>query len=55
MSDRGDLELSRKKLDLASLWGLNGGEKWLERVAEGRLYNLGMIKPLLEPEQNGEG
>lgn len=48
MSDRGDLELSVKKMDLASLWGLNGGENCLGKVAGWRMYNLGVIKLLLQ-------
>lgn len=55
VSDLADLELSIKNVDLASLWGLNGRENWPERVAGWKLCNLGMIKPLPEPGEDGEG
>lgn len=47
MSGLGDPELSIKQADWASLWGLNRGENWLERVAGWRLHDLGMINLLL--------
>lgn len=51
MSGLGDPELSINQADLASLWGLNGGENWLERVAGWRLCNLGMINLLLSQDR----
>ena len=47
MSGLGDPELSIRQADLASLWGLNRGENWLEGVTGWRLHNLGMINLLL--------
>lgn len=51
MSGLGDPELSIKQADLASLWGLNRGENWLERVPGWRLCNLGMINLLLSQDR----